>query len=172
MTRYIGRYQLDARPDRIDLRDRTYTPPLRSLDPEFPSPEYVKNYFSRYRNLVLDQGLEGACTGFGLAGTINYLLWRRAVVEMPVGSRMKESDLPPTVSQRMLYHLARFYDEWPGEDYQGSSCRGAVKAWHKHGVCRQELWPYKDERGRVRFVKPGKDGKRMRQRGLWAFISG
>ncbi len=54
----------------------------------------------------------------------------------------------------MLYHLARFYDEWPGEDYDGSSCRGALKAWHKHGVCSDELWPYRDSAGRVRFIKP------------------
>ena len=54
----------------------------------------------------------------------------------------------------MLYHLARFYDEWPGEDYDGSSCRGALKAWNKHGVCSDALWPYKTKDGRVRFIKP------------------
>jgi hypothetical protein len=46
------------------------------------------------------------------------------------------------VSPRMLYHLAQFYDEWPGEDYSGSSCRGALKGWQKHGVCNRGLWPY------------------------------
>ena len=57
----------------------------------------------------------------------------------------------------MLYHLARFYDEWPGEDYDGSSCRGALKAWHKHGVCSERHWPYRDEQDEVSFVPP-KDG--------------
>ena len=42
----------------------------------------------------------------------------------------------------MLYHLARMYDEWQGEDYEGSSCRGAVKGWHRHGVCTEKNWPY------------------------------
>ena len=42
----------------------------------------------------------------------------------------------------MLYQNARLYDEWKGEDYEGSSCRGAIKGFHKHGVCSQELWPY------------------------------
>ena len=35
----------------------------------------------------------------------------------------------------MFYELAKLYDEWPGQDYEGSSCRGALKGWHKHGVC-------------------------------------
>jgi len=40
----------------------------------------------------------------------------------------------------MLYEMARRYDEWPGEDYEGSSARGAMKGWHKHGVCAGTLW--------------------------------
>ena len=38
----------------------------------------------------------------------------------------------------MLYEMARRYDEWPGESYSGSSARGAMKGWHKHGVCRED----------------------------------
>ena len=30
------------------------------------------------------------------------------------------------VSPRMIYQLARYYDEWPDENYEGSSCRAAV----------------------------------------------
>ena len=41
----------------------------------------------------------------------------------------------------MLYELARRYDEWPGEKYEGSSARGAMKGWERHGVCKRELWP-------------------------------
>jgi len=46
----------------------------------------------------------------------------------------------------MLYDLARRYDEWPGENYDGSSARGAMKGWHKHGVCSDSVWPYKPGR--------------------------
>ncbi|MBI4988370.1 MAG: C1 family peptidase [Rhodocyclales bacterium] len=80
---------------------------------------------------VLDQGEEGACTGFGLATVVHYLLRTRKVVP----------DAQP-VSPRMLYEMARRYDEWSGEDYAGSSARGAMKGWHKHGVCGEEAWPY------------------------------
>lgn len=67
--------RFDARPDPLDFRDRMYeatlveVPPRRSLD--------------RYRKIkvpILDQGAEGACTGFGLATVINYLLCQHGKV--------------------------------------------------------------------------------------------
>jgi len=142
--------KLDARPDRIDLRDREYAPTVVSLPPRFPDDVTVQKLLPAYvgAGLVLSQGREGACTGFGLACVVNYLLWRRA---QSVGGRARKIE---PVSMRMLYHLARFYDEWPGEDYDGSSCRGALKAWNKHGVCSDALWPYRSRNGRVMFIKP------------------
>ena len=47
------------------------------------------------------------------------------------------------VSARMLYEMARRYDRWAGEDYDGSSCRGAIKGWKNSGVCLESLSPYK-----------------------------
>jgi len=122
---------LDARPDRLDLRDRLFSPRVQSLPASWPEAAQITSEFSAYlgRGLVLNQGNEGACTGFGLAAAVNYLLWRLN----------RES---PKTSPRQLYHLAKLYDEWPGEDYSGSSCRGALKGWHKHGVCAESLWPY------------------------------
>lgn len=138
----------DARPDRIDLRDRTYQPKLVSLPPRYPALESIDKYLADYaRHLVLDQGEEGACTGFGLAAMINFLLWEQNGYQTK-GLR--------TVSPRMLYHMARMYDEWAGEDYEGSSCRGAMKGWHRHGVCVESLWPYRNKKGEIAFVPPAK----------------
>ena len=113
---------LDARPDRVDLRDRPYLPRLVSLPPRYPSLALIQEKLPGYRKagLILDQRNEGACTGFGLAAVINYLFW--------IDPGRARDDFS-SVSARMLYHLARFYDEWPGEDYEGSSCRGAMKGW-------------------------------------------
>lgn len=110
--------KLDAFPDRIDLRDWYYQPTLGAL------PDTLVN--SGQVPLILDQGQEGACTGFALAAVINYLLAQR-------GARR-------VVSPRMLYEMARCYDEWPGEDYEGASARGAIKGWSRHGVCERALW--------------------------------
>lgn len=117
---------LNARPDTLDFRDRMWQASLIEVPPRRPLDDY-----RGYEVPVLDQGQEGACTGFGLATVANFLLKCRSV----------DPDGTP-VSARMLYELARRYDEWPGEQYSGSSARGAMKGWHKHGVCKEITWPY------------------------------
>ncbi len=134
---------LDARPDRLDLRDLPYRPPVINLPAVWPDPDATRRLFPAYlqAGLILDQGKQGACTGFGLAAVINYLLWERSADTLGATN---------VVSPRMLYQLARMYDEWDGEDYEGSSCRGALRGWHRHGVCREALWPFQGGS----FVRP------------------
>jgi hypothetical protein len=117
-----------------------YEPTLIEVPTERPLDDYLK-----VRVPILDQGQEGACTGFGLATVIHYLLRTRKVVP----DRGE-------VSPWMIYDMARRYDEWPGENYEGASARGAMKGWHKHGVCSKTNWPKEDrdtERYRVRFAE-------------------
>lgn len=116
--------QLTARADSLDFRDLMYTPTLVEVPTYRDLEEYRKTKVP-----ILDQGREGACTGFGLATVVHYLLRTRRRVPDAL-----------SVSPFMLYDMARRYDEWPGEDYEGSSCRGAMKGWHKHGVCDLKLW--------------------------------
>jgi len=155
---------LDARPDRMDLRDREYRPHLQSLPTEYPPQQYVETFLPSYKNnqLILNQGTEGACTGFGLAATINYLIWNdeiRAKQQDPnfnLRVDINRIDIKDVlVSERMLYHMARVYDEWDGEDYSGSSCRGAMKGWHRHGVCKKSLWEYDTKNGQFLVPKDG-----------------
>lgn len=117
---------LSARRDTIDFRDKMYLPTLI----EVPATRSLDNYL-KHEPIILDQGQEGACTGFGLAAVANCLL----------KSRGKNADIPK-VSPRMLYEMAKRNDEWPGETYSGSSARGAMKGWHKFGVCDDASWPY------------------------------
>ncbi len=135
---------LTARRDAPDLRDRPYLPPPVNLRDRFPSDTQVRDWLPAYTRagLILDQGQEGACTGFGLAGVVNYLRWRKAY-------ESEQQPPPHSVSSRMLYTLARRYDEYDGEDYEGSSCRGALKGWFNHGVCDEPDWAY--EAGAPRF---------------------
>jgi hypothetical protein len=119
----------NARPDTLDFRDRLYQTSLVEVP--------IRTSLDAYRAIkvpVLDQGEEGACTGFALATVCHYLLRTREV----------EPDRK-SVSPRMLYAMARRYDEWPGEDYDGASARGAMKGWHKHGVCKESLWKRKPD---------------------------
>ncbi len=114
----IAGHALTALPDIPDYRDRWYEPTLAPLRSALARPTDL---------LILDQGEEGACTGFGLAAVIHRLhqLQGRAT----------------QVSARMLYEMARRHDEWRGERYEGSSCRGAIKGWYHMGVCTEDSWP-------------------------------
>jgi len=107
---------LNVRPDTPDLRDQYYEPALLQLKPQ------ITNLGGR----ILDQGSEGACTGFALAGVINLLSMKR-------GHSFE-------ASSRMLYEMAQKHDQWPGEDYEGSSCRGAIGGWRNMGVCSDDEW--------------------------------
>lgn len=143
----------NARRDTLDFRDRMYVPTLVEVPSHIPLSDYLK-----YKVPVLNQGVEGACTGFGLATVANYLLMRRQQV-------------PDTtiVSPRMFYELARRYDEWPGEDYSGSSARGAMKGWQKHGVCSGDDWHYEsnDPAGYAGFTQARMDAARQRPLGSY-----
>jgi len=75
---------LNALADAPDFRDRYYEPSLIELLPEITPPSGLS---------ILDQGTEGACTGFGLAAVINKLNQER-------GSKVR-------VSPRMLYESKR-----------------------------------------------------------------
>ncbi|HET7792912.1 MAG TPA: C1 family peptidase [Rhizobacter sp.] len=114
-----------ARPDPPDSRDRPFRPnvaraPAATLFPSVALP--VKN-----------QGDTMACTGFGLSLVVEHLL------------RAGKRETAPAISAFMLYSMARRYDEFPGSvQDKGSSLRGALKGWFKHGACREVLFPALD----------------------------
>lgn len=129
-------FTLNVAADMPDSRDWLYRPP----------PIQLKSSMRKPPNLaILDQGVEGACTGFGLAAVINLLNQQR--------SRKIR------VSPRMLYEMARKHDEWPGEEYAGSSCRGAIKGFANMGVCRDAYWPYSPGKPGVLSIRAAKDAR-------------
>jgi hypothetical protein len=128
--------KLDALPDVPDYRDRWYQPTLAPLQHALAPPTDAH---------ILDQGLEGACTGFGLAAVVNLLHQRQ-------GRHVR-------VSPRMLYEMARRHDEWRGEGYEGSSCRGAIKGWYHMGVCSEDLWPYDAKKAGDLTIARAKDAR-------------
>lgn len=119
--------KFDARPDTVDLRDRVYQPTLRILKQAVDNRAGVPK--------ILDQGSEGACTGFALAAVINFLNFDS------LAEKNRDKKDFAGVSPWMLYAMAKRYDRWPGEDYSGSSARGAMKGWFRHGVCTEAQWP-------------------------------
>lgn len=69
--------------------------------------------------LRLDQGQEGACVGYG---------WTQSVNASPLPHKYGND------VARSIYYRARQVDEWPGEDYEGTSVRAGAKA------CVEKKW--------------------------------
>ena len=145
----IGR-TLDARPDRLDLRDREFTPNVVSLPQQWPDDATIRRLLPRYckSGLVLDQGSEGACTGFGLACVVNYLHWRVALAIGDKRSSSIRSARACCITSRASTTNGR----------ARTTTARAAAARSKRGTstasARNDLWPYRDKAGHVRFVKP------------------
>ncbi len=86
----------------------------------------ARSTISRTLTVHLDQGREGACTGFGLA---------HALAATPA------AQLPMTEAEaHRLYRQAQREDEWEGEDYDGSSVNGAMHAGRTLGRVKAWRW--------------------------------
>jgi Papain family cysteine protease len=116
-----GEFTLNVLPDLPDLRDRIYEPSLRSLAPQ--------NQLALPAGFSRNQGKSTACTGFALAHVVNAL-------------QLKSGRSNEPVSAMMLFQMARLNDEWEGTGYEGSSIRGALKGFARHGVCSDNLAPF------------------------------
>jgi hypothetical protein len=144
---------LNVLPDATDLRDRIYEPALLDLALSMNAPE-------PHVSPIRDQGSEGACTGFALSSAITLMDRLRH-------QKVDPNNPTPTASPRMLYEMAKLHDEWPGEDYEGSSIRGALKGFYNNGVCSDDLAPFIDgERNWFLKVEQAKDARRT---GLGAY---
>lgn len=106
----------------FDDRSRDY--PIRALLQRAAVP---RSYTWRL-GVHLDQGPTPACTGFS---TAHELAAKPVVV-----------DHVDQVLAMALYNRARQLDEWPGEDYDGSSVLGAVKAAAEGGYYDEYRWAF------------------------------
>lgn len=115
-------FRRSAKPDAFDARDIAFRPNISVT----PKTEMIP----AMGLTVKHQEETSACTGFALSTVVEYLL------------RRSEREPRPAISPFMLYSMARRYDEFPGSvDDNGSSLRGALKGWFKHGACAQALFP-------------------------------
>ncbi len=78
---------------------------------------------------IRNQGSEGTTIGFSVA----YAL--QAAIKSKFNRKV-------TISARGLFVTARKFDEWPGEDYEGSSVVGGLKGAQQVGAWLESQWPY------------------------------
>jgi C1A family cysteine protease len=103
-----------------DEGDKQY--PLRALMAGVEKPEPTQRYYRI--GPVLDQGNTSRCVAFS---------WYQRLVSAPV--MQKNVPVPDEI-----YGLAKTFDEWPGEDYDGTSVRGGAKALQSLGLITEYHW--------------------------------
>lgn len=80
----------------------------------------------------LDQGQEGACVGFG---------WTQELIASPAVKRFQLFEQGNAFAQA-LYKLAQHNDEWPGENYDGTSVLAGAKSVAKLGYMPEYRWAF------------------------------
>lgn len=113
----------DSRLDRIpsfDPASRNY--PIRTL-----VASRTPRSYTWWCGTYLDQGTEGACVGYSIAHEL-----AARPVEVPVSR---------SIAQK-IYSRARQIDEWPGEDYDGTSILAGMKAATENGYFTEYRWAF------------------------------
>lgn len=109
--------------DRIpEFDDRSRGYPIRALVSS--DPLVTRRWRCR---IYLDQGAEGACVGFG---------WAHELAAAPVKVLVDNS------FARQVYYEARRVDEWPGEDYEGTSVLAGAKVVRSLGFMSEFRWAF------------------------------
>lgn len=75
---------------------------------------------------VLDQGAEPACVGYA---------WKQFLQTTP-----RRTLVGP--SGQLIYNEAQFVDEWPGENYAGTSVRAGAKVLSGRGHLTEYIWGF------------------------------
>lgn len=121
-----GHRTRDRRLDRVpQFHPKSREFPIRALVPE------VLRSRTWQCSTWLDQGNEGACTGFSTT---------HEAASVPKAVKgLTEADA------QAVYRRARQLDDWPGEDYSGSSVLGAVKAGCERGWYSEFRWAFSEE---------------------------
>jgi len=80
---------------------------------------------------VLDQGREGACVGFG---------WMGEALAEPIAPDPMPLTAAAQTDALDIYHLAQTLDDFPGENYSGTSVLAGAKAMQQKGYLTEYRW--------------------------------
>ena len=81
--------------------------------------------------IVLDQGAEGACVGFA---------WTGELLAEPEAPKTQPSFEYANSLAISFYNEAKRIDEWPGENYEGTSVLAGAKIMQKAGFIGEYRW--------------------------------
>ncbi len=120
--------------DRVaSFDERSLAYPVRLMLGEKP----VRSY--SWRHVQLDQGTEGACTGF--SATMEAAARPKPVFGDPVRKDFSAEEVAMLNAEASrVYKQAQRVDEWPGENYEGSSVLAAAKVGKARGWWSEYRW--------------------------------
>lgn len=95
---------------------------------------------------VLDQGSEGACVGFGWAGEI---------LAQPVAPVVQPTEDQGNRNALEYYKRAKKLDQWPGENYDGTSVIAGAKVMKEMGFIQEYRWCFSIEELRAAVISEG-----------------
>lgn len=81
--------------------------------------------------IVLDQGQEGACVGFG---------WTAELLAEPFAPKIQPPITKATEMAQKYYKMAQKVDPWEGEEYEGTSVLAGAKVMQKEGFIEGYRW--------------------------------
>ena len=116
---------LDVPETPIDERDWELKPEMVASG-DINASEFSRRYLTPE---VKNQGRIGSCVGH--SGRVVY------------GDTLDFEDKEP--SAMWIYKKGKIHDPFPGEDYSGTTIRGACSGLIKEGCCEEKFWPYKDD---------------------------
>lgn len=93
---------------------------------------------------VLDQGQEGACVGFG---------WTGELLASPAPFRT--DSLTGSKYAQSIYEAAKKVDEYPGENYEGTSVLAGAKVLKDKGYLSEYRWAFSVEDIRNTIITQG-----------------
>lgn len=129
--------------DSFDAADNFYAPSLFTLPSVSPPQSIHRLLIGAENEYVRDQGIQPYCTAMALASVIDYLVLDRLSksLDQSLLDHSSPASMPAELSKRcsvrMLYEMAKAFDEYPDDDNKGSSLRGAIKGFFHNGVFRR-----------------------------------
>jgi len=106
-----------------DERDTAY--PFKLAQPPLP-PRLPLFKFWQRGTPVLDQGQTPQCVAYA---------WKQWLMSSPIRQGQKQDPAG-------IYAQAQQEDEWPGEDYEGTSVRAGAKVLQQRGFIANYLWAH------------------------------
>lgn len=96
--------------------------------------------------VVLDQGNEGACVGFG---------WMGEYLATPVAPPVQPPAHIAETYAADIYATAKTIDEFPGESYEGTSVLAGAKVMKSRGFIKSYRWAFNIESIRDAIIQEG-----------------